>query len=131
MNESELEAQVRKMFADQDWDCDMDYTLKFKDHNFRPDITLSKNGKVIGYVECYSKHKRMTPEFQQQILHIFDIVKPELFILTDGVVFETYVDGDYKGTMTVPISYQSYSTPKRLFAYAQKFKEVSDAKNSN
>lgn len=97
----ELEYRMTSAFQRGGWDVD---------RTGRYDILLCHDGHEIGIVECifaYNENpfpvrdaKRIKKFFNQDI---------PLFILTDGANYEVYYDGQFIGSMTVPLSYAGYT----------------------
>lgn len=132
----ELEHYILKIFTEQGWNCRMHQKIPQTTNGsvFTPDITLMNDASVIGFIECYVSREAssISDEKQRRLLYILEAYKPSIFILTDGLTFETYFDGNYVGTTTVPINYHTYSQWKRLEAYANFFqnaKEKTDGEN--
>lgn len=105
----ELEIRVFNAFSHAGWECIMANSTRSHD------ITLTKNGKVFGYIEIYicsnvNAFKRKI----ERIIHAVKEEKPPVFILTDGITFETYFDGVYYDTLTLPVSYTLFLNRERL-----------------
>ena len=112
-----LEEWVFKSFSRQGWDCEKSpYWIDMPNKSrFCPDIVLTKEGKIYGFVECYAGQQLMKKK--DGILYIVDHLKPELFVLTDGSYYEVYFNGRYVDTMTVPISFLGFSQLRRMKTY--------------
>lgn len=121
----ELERRVAEVFAKEGWECKSDPSAWT---GF--DITLRKDDHIYGYVETYICDKQ-NPHFfahfmknkMQHIQQHLDELKPELFILTDGMSYEIYFNCKYAMTTTVPIGYHEYKTLCRLSAYSKFWEE--------
>lgn len=120
----ELENRMADLFMKAGWECEhMASNMPF-------DITLKKEDIVYGYVETYiCKNPRILKEKVERIQKYLDEIKPKLFILTDGISFETYFDGVYFSTTTIPVGYYEFSQMNRLMTYAKKIKEMHDGKS--
>ena len=136
--ESILEKEIAQRFQDSGWDC-MFHTQRLKTPDgrmFCPDIVLAKDGKVYGYVECFTP-QLLTPDRVNRITYGVEELKPEIFVLTDGVNYEVYFDGKYLGTMTVPMSFSRFGQLKRFDYYAKRLNggkdllEEKDGENSD
>lgn len=122
----ELEEKMIKAFSDVGWDCLRATSSK------QFDITLSKDGREYGYVETYiCKNPRMMKNKIERIQSYLEESKPKLFILTDGISFENYFDGEYFSTTTIPVGYFEYSQRNRLMAYYNMFKEMQNGKKGD
>ncbi len=110
-----LEARMCEQFSKYGWDCNkINKKIEISPNSFfYPDITLSKDNHVYGFVDCYLGS--ITKRKLETVIFILEQYKPELFILTNGISYEVYFDCKYVGTMTVPMGYNEF---KRLFAYA-------------
>ena len=111
-----LEINMTELFSKNGWECNRQ--VRIKDTSGRiyiPDITLTKDGKEYGFVECV--YGDISEQKIKQIMYMIDMLKPQLFILTDGVSFEVYLDSKYIGTMNTPLSYESFVERSRLLEY--------------
>ena len=116
-----LEKKVLEMFSQQGWDCNFEQKMiEMPGRMFVPDITLMKDGQIHGFVECISGN--VTHKKREQVLHIISEYKPKLFILTDGISYEVYINSKFIGTMSTPLSYEAYSRQARLLMYYDKIK---------
>ncbi len=70
---------------------------------FRPDITLSSNGQIIGCVEVRTDYNSKNCNFLKIIERtnfILSHFKPTVFIFTNGYVFDLYLEGEYFDQLT-------------------------------
>lgn len=129
----DLEKYIMQAFEEQGWDCkaSSERIVISEGKYFAPDITLMKNGEILGFVECYITRNSASilSKKQEQIMFILEQYRPQIFILTNGISFETYFDCKYAGTMTVPISYHTYSQKNRLMKYYEMISKMMEKKD--
>lgn len=99
----ELEAHIINIFTKAGWNC------VFAKEPSSFDVVLTKGGVEYGYVEAiYMMNGRALKRKVEKIKACLEELKPMLFIVTNGTVFETYFDGVYYATTTIPIEYQAF-----------------------
>ena len=107
MFEVELEKQIRQKFIDAGWDAIEDYGTKA----YRPDITLSYQQKVMGYVEviCYREgNEKFLLKKLEQAKQYINIAKPIIFIVTDGNKYHVSIKGGPFEVIHFPPGPESY-----------------------
>lgn len=94
-----LEKRCLNMFQVAGWDTSYNMTVEIsKNHHFRPDITLSYDNNIWGYVETsilLDNDHRSVLRFIERTDFIINKFNPTVFILTNGYIFELYLDGEY------------------------------------
>lgn len=116
---AELEEACASLFSNLGWDVKKETIITLEKGVFRPDIELSDGGKVYGYVEVVtSMEPKDLVAKQQTIKVIMDKCKPELFVLTNGIIFDIFYNGNFAGTQSVPPTPETLKEKKRLTAYA-------------
>ena len=112
-----------KIFTNLGWSVECERTIEGL--SLRPDIVLSFEGKTYGYVEVVGdKDIDIVVRKKEEIAYYLENNKPEIFILTNGIIFDIFYEGRYSNTLTVPPSPENYKAYKRLNVYFEKLQGV-------
>ena len=99
-----LEKRCFDMFNAMGWDTTYNMEINLSNTSrFRPDITLSHNGEVVGCVEVkisYNNNSRETLRFIERVHFMLAKFKPTVFIFTNGYIFDLYLEGEYYEQLT-------------------------------
>lgn len=129
MSGKELEAECVKLFSNLGWTVKVEQIVELETGTFRPDIVLSDGDKDCGYVEVITSmgYKELTQK-QEVIQVIMDKCKPEVFIVTNGVVFDIFYNGEFAGSQTTPPSIDTVRRISRLKAYYNAYAKMQKGK---
>lgn len=123
--ESDVRLYCNMLFKNLGWEVKTDQIVSFEDGEFKSDIELSNNEKVVGYVEVISSLEREELERKREIIRtITEKIKPDIFILTNGYAFDLYRSGEYVRELTFPPSPSTYNRLSRLYAYYKKIQDI-------
>lgn len=118
LSREELEEACAQLFSNLGWRVKKEQIVTLETGSFCPDIVLSDGDRDCGYVEVVTS---MEPEAllkkKEAIQVIIDKCKPELFVLTNGMVFDIFYNGKFAGSQTTPPSVDTMKRNARLMAY--------------
>lgn len=122
MTEEELSIACAEMFMNLGWKVERENIVHLEKEIFRPDLTLSDGNKDVGYVEIVtSSNPKELVRKKEQIQIVIDKFKPDLFILTNGMVYDIFINGKYTDSVTTPPSIYTIQQRARLFTYYEAF----------
>ena len=114
LNDFELVQVVSKIFSNLGWTVNLQKKVFFGDRPHSLDIVLLFSEHVCGIVEVFAplKTKNIMAK-REQIKTIINYLKPEIFILTNGFVFEIFYDGKFFNSQSIPPSIQTFHQIKK------------------
>lgn len=125
----ELESACATLFSNLGWVVKEEQIVTLERGTFRPDLVLSDGDKDYGFVEVVtSMEPKALAAKREAIQVIMDKCKPDLFILTNGVVFDIFYNGKFAGSQTIPPSIETVRSNSRLMAYANAFMKMQNGK---
>ena len=120
--ENNLELEVAQVFSNLGWNVTMDSGKA--DNGLVTDLQLVSDGKVCGYVEVFSLSSREAAvRKKERVQKIVKEMRPDFFILTNGVLYDVFFDGNYVTSMTVPPSPERVAQMRRLAIYYSAFRK--------
>ena len=125
--DSAVELQCMNLFENLGWTVELQ--KRIKGLCFTPDLALISEGRVCGYVETIGDQDKdigLLLRKKDQVLNYIITSKPDLFVFTNGAVFDVFYHGHYFATQTVPPAPDGFLTMNRLMTYYEKLKEVKD-----
>lgn len=116
----DLEKACMILFSNLGWSVKTQQRLAYESETFCPDLVLSDGNKDYGFVEIVTSMDNNTLIKKKKIIQlIIEKYKPELFILTNGIIFDVFYDGKYKGSQTTPPSLETVKRNERIRAYCE------------
>lgn len=123
----ELEQYCVDLFTRLGWKVKKEDVLSVETGNFRADMIIGDGKKDYGFVEVISANSiNSVIEKKEQLQCIIDKCKPEICILTNGLVFDIFYKGTYTGTQTTPPTLEDVNRMNRLMAYYNALNNISE-----
>ncbi len=118
LSEQNLEKACIILFSNLGWSVKTQQRLVYESETFCPDLILSDRNKVYGFVEIVTSMDNNTLIRKKKTIQlILEKYKPELFILTNGIIFDVFYNGKYKGSQTTPLSLETVKQNERIRVY--------------
>lgn len=127
----ELGSACAKLFSNLGWIVKEEQIVTLETGTFCPDIVLSDGTKDCGFVEVVtSMEPKEIAQKKETIQVIMDKCKPEVFILTNGMIFDIFYKGKFIGSQSTPPSVDTVRKHARLTAYYNAFVEMQKGKKN-
>ena len=125
-----LEDACAQLFSNVGWRVKKEQIVTLETGSFCPDIVLSDGDRDCGYVEVVtSMEPQALLEKKKDIQVIIDKCKPDLFVLTNGMIFDIFYKGKFVGSQTTPPSVDTIRRNARLKAYYDAFIKLQKGKS--
>lgn len=118
LSEAELKEICANLFSNLGWTVKNEQIITLETGTFQPDIVLSDGKKDYGFVEVITSMDPKTIQEKKEVIQvIMDKCKPDLFILTNGMVFDIFYNGKFTGSQSTPPSINTVKRNARLTSY--------------
>ena len=107
MTELEAREKCNTIFTRLGWKVSVDKYYKYDTNckSIKPTFILRYNGKVYGFVEIVTSDGDFVKKCKKAsalIETVIKDIKPPIFIVSNGYVYDLFILGESCGTLTVP-----------------------------
>lgn len=120
-----LEDACLRLFSNLGWTVRKEEVVNVASGMVQPDFVLSDGDREFGYVEVITSTNADSLAQKKNVIQVMvDQCKPDVFIITNGMVFDIFYKGKFAGSMSNPPSPATVKQNARLMSYCNAFMKL-------